>query len=255
VTPNSGTATYTVTLSGWNFDNASATNTCIKRANAASPWGIYGTFVSSTSTSPVTCVRSGITGFSQHAIATSIAPLPIELLNFTSECVGPDVKLSWATATETDNDHFDVEKSLDGTRFMTAGTVKGGGNSSIVRNYAFTDYNSYDGVSYYRLKQTDYNGSSQTSNMITAENCSGNNVVNAFNNQEGNIVVDVNAEMSGVYHVTLMDALSNKISSANYTAEKGNNVFLMNISGLNSGIYFIVIDDGKNPVTKKVFIR
>lgn len=91
---------------------------------------------------------------------TSASPLPIELLSFTAQPNGNQVDINWSTATESNNDYFTIEKSRDGSDFTTLKTVKSkgvNGNSLMQLNYTDIDLNPYEGTSYYRLKQTDFN--------------------------------------------------------------------------------------------------
>lgn len=91
-----------------------------------------------------------------NAVAT---PLPIELLAFEAEPFGPNVaRTSWSTATERNNDHFTVERSLDGVYWEVAGTLAGAGNSTEVLNYELIDDQAFGELIYYRLRQTDNNG-------------------------------------------------------------------------------------------------
>ncbi len=91
---------------------------------------------------------------SQAACAT----LPIELIFFDAVLDGDQVLLQWQTATETNNDYFTLEKSVDGQHFFEIKRIKGAGNSSQTLEYTVIDFKPFFGVSYYRLKQTDYNG-------------------------------------------------------------------------------------------------
>lgn len=85
-------------------------------------------------------------------------PLPIELLAFYAEPNGGNVSVKWTTATESNNDYYTLEKTKDFLSFETVSIIDGAGNSSTVINYETIDYSPYNGLSYYRLKQTDYNG-------------------------------------------------------------------------------------------------
>ena len=90
--------------------------------------------------------------------STSNNALPIELVSFTVEPEGSKAKINWRTASERDNDFFTVERSSDGRNFEILGTVKGAGTSIQALDYSYTDDNPLSEISYYRLKQTDYNG-------------------------------------------------------------------------------------------------
>ena len=92
----------------------------------------------------------------------SLSPLPIELLAFNVEPLYEGGKgkvwVAWETLTETNNDYFTVERSRDGVNYEEVGRTKGSGNSNERRTYDFIDEFPYLGISYYRLKQTDYDG-------------------------------------------------------------------------------------------------
>jgi hypothetical protein len=109
---------------------------------------------------------TGITTFSEFTGVGNGNPLPIELLNFTAEPVENEVKLAWTTASETNNSFFTVERSTDGVHFEEVVKQDGAGNSNGIRNYDAVDANPYLGVSYYRLKQTDFNGDFTYSDMV-----------------------------------------------------------------------------------------
>jgi hypothetical protein len=89
-------------------------------------------------------------------------PLPIELISFTANPQGKNVLLSWATASELNNDYFTLEKSRNGKEFEVLTKVDGNGTTHIRTDYQFTDQNPFLGLSYYRLRQTDYDGTSET---------------------------------------------------------------------------------------------
>jgi hypothetical protein len=90
--------------------------------------------------------------------ASNGALLPIELLNFDAKVEGKSVKLSWSTASETNNDYFTIERSANAVDFETLTTVPGAGNSSQTSYYNTVDEKPLIGISYYRLKQTDFDG-------------------------------------------------------------------------------------------------
>jgi hypothetical protein len=93
--------------------------------------------------------------------------LPIHLLSFTAVAVDHEVLLEWSTATEQNNEHFTIEKSRDGQSFEEVMTVDGAGNSTSVINYKEVDASPFTGQSYYRLRQTDFNGATTVSEMVS----------------------------------------------------------------------------------------
>ncbi len=102
---------------------------------------------------------------------TCPSPLPIELLSFTSDKLtcGNNI-IRWSTATETNNDYFVVERSLDMVTFTNIGTVDGAGNSTTILNYNFKDITPQPALNYYRLKQIDFNGDASYSTIVSVDN-------------------------------------------------------------------------------------
>jgi len=93
--------------------------------------------------------------------------LPVDLLFFNAvEVDNKSVQTSWATVTEINNDYFTVERSKDGVNFEFVGNVQGAGNYNGQLNYDLLDENPYGGVSYYRLKQTDFDDQYEYSNIV-----------------------------------------------------------------------------------------
>jgi hypothetical protein len=100
------------------------------------------------------------------ATYTNVNPLPIELLSFTATPRNSVVDLAWSTASEQDNDHFTVERSADAEHFEDVLRMPGAGNSEQVLRYSATDHAPLAGRSYYRLRQTDHDGSSALSEVV-----------------------------------------------------------------------------------------
>ena len=90
---------------------------------------------------------------------TNVVPLPIDLISFQTKSIGNSkVMAEWKTASETNNDYFTVERTKDGIHFEDVCIVKGSGNSTSTKDYSSIDPHPFKGISYYRLKQTDFNG-------------------------------------------------------------------------------------------------
>jgi hypothetical protein len=103
------------------------------------------------------------------ALADPVA-LPIELLYFNVEKFGRYNHLTWSTASESNNDYFEIEKTNDGVDFYPITRVNGGGNSSIKIDYEYDDYTKDNDVNYYRLKQIDYDAKFTFSDLISVDN-------------------------------------------------------------------------------------
>ncbi|MBK9288296.1 MAG: hypothetical protein IPN38_11585 [Flavobacteriales bacterium] len=85
--------------------------------------------------------------------------------------------LRWNTASELNNDHFTIERSVDGQRWAALGTVLGAGTTQQSSYYAYTDREVLDPLVYYRLQQTDRDGTSTTSDMVAVRTCGSKDVV------------------------------------------------------------------------------
>jgi len=108
--------------------------------------------------------------FTFGSLAAGLNPLPIELLSFDATLIEDQVHLDWITLTEINNDFFTVERSKEGLIFEEVAIVPGAGNSNVQRIYSSIDHEPYQGISYYRLKQTDYNGDFSFSNIAIINN-------------------------------------------------------------------------------------
>jgi hypothetical protein len=99
----------------------------------------------------------------------AVSPLPIGLLGFSGNCDGNTATLKWSTATEKDNDYFTIERAKDGVNYHVLDIGDGAENSVKTLNYSFIDLNPIEGISYYRLKQTDFDGKFKYSASIVVQ--------------------------------------------------------------------------------------
>lgn len=108
------------------------------------------------------------TNYGVFALALLASPLPIELIQFDAQ-LNPknQVDLLWITATEINNDYFTVERSIDANNFEPVKELDGAGNSTQLIYYQTKDEHPYKGLSYYRLKQTDFDGNYTYSQIIS----------------------------------------------------------------------------------------
>ena len=99
-------------------------------------------------------------------LGNSVNPLPVELISFEANVDGDKVNLKWITASEINNDYFTVERSVDAKNWTEVLVVNGAGNSSDLQEYLDIDYDPIEGLSYYRLKQTDFDGIVEYYNIV-----------------------------------------------------------------------------------------
>ena len=164
-----GSSSVSVTMS-WNAPSCGVTalgDLRVARWNG-STWKDHGNGGTTGNTSVGTILSSGsISSFSPFTLGSTSTenPLPVNLVHFGASPVNGDVLLEWTTASETNNDYFSIESSKDAVNFSEIGRVSGGGNSNSTINYRSFDYTPHSGVSYYRLKQVDYDGKFMYSNI------------------------------------------------------------------------------------------
>jgi hypothetical protein len=121
-----------------------------------------------------------------------IVVLPIELIDFNATCGSDAVVLHWTTAAETNNDHFTVERSADAEVWETIGTVAGAGNSQQVVHYAFNDTEVAVTALYYRIGQTDFDGTITYSTVAAVPACGDKEMVRQW-------LVDAQARLCGTW--------------------------------------------------------
>lgn len=124
-----------------------------------------GTPGAASGTDPYSISRSGITSFSPFAVSGA-SVLPVELIYFYGEKMDAGVQLFWETATEINNSHFEVEWSTDGRAYQKIGHVKGAGTTTTIQKYGFLHKTPANGNNYYRLKQMDFDGKYEYTNII-----------------------------------------------------------------------------------------
>jgi hypothetical protein len=105
----------------------------------------------------------------QFTSGTCRRPLPVELVSFSGRYVGGQVQLSWVTASEKNSATFAVEHSADGKRFVEVARVQAAGQASDRRSYSAADRTPQPGLNYYRLKQTDLDGSFTYSKVVAVQ--------------------------------------------------------------------------------------
>jgi hypothetical protein len=115
-----------------------------------------------------TITWNGLTSFSEIS-AGDEESLPVELVEFYGEVAYSGINLLWETASELNNDYFEVQRSVDGQHFEVIGKVNGNGTTQNSSNYSFTDVNPIGGDAYYRLRQVDYDGKYEFSKTISVK--------------------------------------------------------------------------------------
>lgn len=184
--------------------------------------------------------------------------IPVELVSFTSSVINNTVGLNWITATELNNSGFEVQKSLDNSNWNKVGFVTGNGTSTEVHSYSFVDQNPIIGTSFYRLKQIDFDGTSEYSNIVevfygsVAEFALEQNYPNPFN---PTTKINYSIKEKGNVELKIFDLLGSEIATlVNEEKAPGNYEVFFDASNLSSGVYLYTIKSGSFVQTRKMLL-
>ncbi len=190
------------------------------------------------------------------AITTAI---PVELVSFTALVVDNGILLSWSTATETNNAGFTIERGTDSENFSDIGFIAGKGTTTETQIYSYLDNSVKTGKYYYRLKQTDYDGTFKYLNVVSAEVglptkfVLEQNYPNPFN---PTTKISWQTPVAGWQTLKIYDALGNEVTTlVNEFKEAGVHELEFDASNLASGIYLYKLTAGNFVQTKKMILN
>lgn len=254
----SNNVTLTFNMSGFSPLNGSDLRLLVSTTNSfgtATTTIITGSYVAPNFT--VSLPTTGGVFFTVGSINVITSPLPIELLTFEATPNNNQVDLNWITASESNNDYFTIEKTKDGFTIETLLHVEGVGNSNTNINYSAVDYFPYNGISYYRLKQTDFNGDYTYSNWVAVDfkSTAGFDMTIFPNPHEGSeIYLRFDLDENEIIDIDLTD-ISGKIiySTQSLISDQGIvSIPLQEI--LSSGMYFVNARYGDKKLSKKLIV-
>jgi hypothetical protein len=207
---------------------------------------INGTASTSANTVTVSTVSASDL-FKWWTLVDNSTPLPVELVNFGGKCENKQIIINWTTASETNNDHFEIERSINGQDWKKIGTVAGAGNSLQKINYSFTDSEPVTGICYYRLRQTDFDGTTETSPIIAVESCGTEKFFSIYPNPASSeIYFNTNILMG---EVKVYNCMGELVKSADLRTDRK-----MDLSFLSSGVYTLVLENDQSLTTHKVVL-
>ena len=251
VTRDAGSSNRLVTLT-WDTNSCGVTNLAdltVARFNGLS-WdnrgngGTTGTTAAGTITSAAAQTAYG--PFTLASITTE-NPLPVSLLDFSGKYVNDFVKLKWQTASEINSDHFTIMRSNDGLNFSAIGSVKAAGNSNTLLEYYFDDREPLPGIGYYRLDETDFDGTVHRSASIAVKvpGNSGFSLVSLVPSQESQTLqLNVYMASEGFISAHVFDATGKLIFEARLEGTEGVNSYTL-LPGYNGrGVYAIRLVSG-----------
>ena len=171
--------------------------------------------------------------------------LPVELTSFSANVNEGSVYLNWTTATELNNNGFEVQRAVN-SEFHSIGFVQGHGTTTNIQNYSFVDQNVVAGKYTYRLKQVDFNGTFAYSNVVEVEILSvkefvlEQNYPNPFN---PGTTINFSLAVDSKVSLKIFDVLGQEVATlVNGQLAAGNHPVSFDASSLNSGVYFYRID-------------
>jgi len=259
-----GTSTVFVTLS-WDDLRSGGVTTVSDMTIAGwngAVWKDLGNGLTSGNTTKGTVSSAGVvTAFGSFTLGSTSTnnPLPVELLSFEANLNKNKVDLKWITAAEVNNDYFTVERSLDARVWEETIIVNGAGNSNKTLMYFETDFFPITGISYYRLKQTDFDGEFLYSDIVTvkfetSEVVGGTlilypNPVSVEGTKNVNVINRFNSEVV----VVLKDIIGREIYSIKI--DKGELIELPIKKGLPAGVYIVTALSGSEMYSQKLIIK
>jgi hypothetical protein len=167
--------------------------------------------------------------------------LPIGLVNFEATALDNNsVRLNWETSSEQNNDFFTVERSMSGADgWEKIAIVSGAGNSETPNDYSAMDNLPLSGVSYYRLKQTDYNGQERIHEMESVYiDIAGVGDLVIFPNPATDLVT-LKGDIVSLSTFKLLNAMGQNIRSNVTSYKQGDGTLVLDVSSLRSGVYLI----------------
>jgi hypothetical protein len=263
-----GTVTNAKTITDWrtvaqsdsesvskmvNFINGSGGDLHLTGASIADP---------ALTAAPISWIVDDIDRDARHAITPymggdeSLFPIPVQLTAFTAAQKGSNVILNWTTATELNNAGFEVEKSSNGVVFNKVGFVKGNGTSTDITVYSYTDIGAA-GISYYRLKMIDFDGSYEYSDLVEVSFIINDylleqNYPNPFN---PSTVISYTIPSDSYVRLAIYNTLGEEVALL-VNSEMKTGSYNINFSGerLASGFYFYKIEAGAFVSVKKMLL-
>jgi hypothetical protein len=183
--------------------------------------------------------------------------LPIELIFFTGVGYENYNTLHWETATEINNDYFQIEKSENGSTWKMMERLQGAGNSSVGLTYFTTDEEPYS-ITYYRLKQVDFNGKFSYSDLIAISQQAIVDVLDIYPNPTSagfNFAFSNVETFSKKLTVTMYDAIGKIILTKSYNTHEEKSSLHFETMNVPNGLYHTVFSNGEKQISKRIIIN
>jgi len=269
----SGSITFTLQ---WNAGGGGTTNselTGFTRFEATSYYWISGTStqwtndgtnvkVAASGSDPysIDITLTGMTSGTEYffSVGGSGTALPVEFSYFTAKYERDAVNLNWETATELNNDFFEVQHSTDGLDWESLETIDGAGTSITANTYESVDFYPSEGINYYRIKQVDYDGTTDYSIVqevhIGSVNSSTIEIQSVYPNPFSNrLSLNCTLPQGGDVVVDLLDLSGFTVKSERFNLFEGSNSLqLEGLDNLSTGYYILRLSANGNQASQKV---
>ncbi|MBN8789073.1 MAG: DUF4082 domain-containing protein [Terrimonas sp.] len=185
--------------------------------------------------------------------------LPVTLTNLFATPADNSVKLTWQTASENNNQGFEIQRSTDGVQWTNIGFVNGAGNSNLLLSYSYNDNNLAPGRYYYRLRQVDLDGRFVFTKIVSV-NLDGSaagyallqNYPNPFTQST---IIRYTLPQAGFVRLTLFDVNGKEVKVlVKRIHEKGTHLIELNNHGLSRGTYYYKMETSNFSATKKLIV-
>ena len=203
--------------------------------------------------------QTSLSSLRLHSTDPLSSTLPVELLSL--EAYGNDnhIMVEWATATELNNSGFEILRSTDGENFENIAWLDGNGTSSDINIYAFKDYNFLPNIRYYyRLKQIDFNGEYEYSDIVSAilkAKDSNLSISLAPNPSLYESTLTVRSSEKGAAALKIFDALGKLVVNSQLWIQADIDQFLIQTKHLEEGVYFLSLEMQASTTNQKLFIK
>jgi hypothetical protein len=188
-----------------------------------------------------------------NCVAAGCPVLPISLKEFGVKANTNTNTITWTTATEQNNSHFDIERSTNGVNFEKIGTVKGNGTTTQAIQYSFLDARPAAGINYYRLRQTDYDGKFTVSHVVYAKINGAFSFAKSYPVPFDNLLnVEIVASNNTTATINIIDAMGKIVLTQATTLNSGTNTIALNTEILPKGVYSITLQNDRQTITTKV---
>jgi hypothetical protein len=197
--------------------------------------------------------------FYDTAYVTASATVPVKLTIFTATKSDNDVKLNWQTASETNNDHFVIERSVNGFDFTAIGLRKGMGNKSTTSRYIYTDINVISKLNtpslYYRLKQVDNDGKTTYSSTEVVHLSNKKAAITIYPNPtRGDLTIITDIVSSHMAKIKVMNLMGTTVWTQSYQPLTVTNSIDVQLQ-LPDGIYLLLLEQDKETSIHKLIIQ